>query len=53
MPTVTITPTKGISILLPTRGRPEVALKSLQGLVELADKPQEIEFLLAIDEDDG
>jgi hypothetical protein len=52
MPTVTITPTKGISILLPTRGRPEVALKSLQGLVELADKPQEIEFLLAIDEDD-
>lgn len=45
-------PEKNISILLPTRGRPEVALKSMQGLVELADNPEEIEFLVAIDDDD-
>ena len=47
------TPTKNISILLPTRGRPEVSLKSMQGLVELADNPKDIEFLVAIDDDDN
>ena len=46
------TPTKSISVLLPTRGRPEASLKSIQGMVDLADNPADLEFLLAIDDDD-
>ena len=52
METFSITPTKSISILLPTRGRGEIAFKSLKSLVDLADNPEDIEFLVAIDDDD-
>lgn len=50
--TFSLTPSKSISVLLPTRGRPEISLKSIQDMVELADNPKDIEFLLAIDDDD-
>jgi hypothetical protein len=52
MPTVTITPTKGISILLPTRDRAAVSFNSLKTLVETADNVDNVEFLVAIDNDD-
>lgn len=48
-----ITPRKNISVLLPTRGRADVAFRSLQGMAELADHPEKIEFLVAIDDDDS
>jgi hypothetical protein len=41
-----------ISVLLPTRGRTEVLRKSLKSLVEKATKPERIEILFGIDEDD-
>jgi len=41
-----------ISILLPTRGRTEVLRKSLKSLVEKASRPERIEILFGIDEDD-
>ena len=41
-----------ISIILPTRGRPEVLLKSLKTVIEKASKPERVEILLGIDEDD-
>ena len=41
-----------ISILLPTRGRTDVLLNSLKTLIEKASKPQRLEILLGIDEDD-
>lgn len=44
--------TKNISILLPTRGRGELAFSSLQSLVTHADQPEKIEFLIALDNDD-
>jgi len=41
-----------ISVLLPTRGRTEVLRKSLTSLVKKATKPERIEILFGIDEDD-
>lgn len=41
-----------ISILLPTRGRREALLKSLNSLLDTAADPSRLEFLLGIDEDD-
>jgi len=41
-----------ISILLPTRGRREALLKSLNSLLETASDTTRLEFLLGIDEDD-
>jgi len=41
-----------ISILLPTRGRREALLKSLNSLLDTASDPTRLEFLLGIDDDD-
>jgi glycosyltransferase involved in cell wall biosynthesis len=41
-----------LSILLPSRGRTKMLDESLMSLVNLADNPSEIEFLLAFDDDD-
>jgi glycosyltransferase involved in cell wall biosynthesis len=46
------TPTKDISILLPTRARPELLMDSLESLVETADDNSKIEYLIAVDDDD-
>jgi glycosyltransferase involved in cell wall biosynthesis len=43
---------KKITILLPTRGRPEVLETSLQSLIDRASNPKDIEIMLGIDEDD-
>ena len=43
---------KGISILLPTRGRKEVLKKSLESLLNKADNPNDLEILFGVDEDD-
>jgi len=40
------------SVLLPTRGRKELLLKSIQSLLEQADTPDQIEVLLGMDNDD-
>jgi len=45
-------PTNEISILLPTRERPELSFKSLKSLASTADDTDNIEFLVAIDDDD-
>ena len=45
-------PTKAISILMATRGRPELAFKSLKSMIDLAHNVDEIEFCVAIDNDD-
>jgi hypothetical protein len=45
-------PTKSISILMATRGRPELAFKSLKSLITTADNTDEIEMCVAIDNDD-
>lgn len=41
-----------ISILLPTRGRTDQLDASLSSLIDLADNPSSLEFLLAFDNDD-
>lgn len=41
-----------ISILLPSRGRTDMLMRSLQSLVDTADSPEDIEFLLGFDDDD-
>lgn len=41
-----------ISVLLPTRKRTKLAQKSLETLINKAEKPEEIEILLAVDSDD-
>src|SRR4051794_19422561 len=41
-----------ISVMLPTRGRPQLLLKSIASLLEHADDPTAVEFLLGIDTDD-
>lgn len=41
-----------ISVLLPTRGRKETLLRSLESLVSTARLPSRIELLLGLDEDD-
>ena len=45
-------PTKSISMLMATRGRPELAFRSLQSLIDKADNVDEIEMCVAIDNDD-
>ena len=45
-------PTKAISILMATRGRPELAFKSLKSMINLAHNVDQIEFCVAIDNDD-
>lgn len=44
--------TKSISILMATRGRPELAFKSLKSLISTANNADEIEMCVAIDNDD-
>ena len=41
-----------ISILLPTRGRSDALMSSIQSLYDLADDPGTIEFLFGMDNDD-
>jgi len=45
--------TKDISILLPTRGRNQVAKKSLESLIKCASGKYSIEYLVALDRDDA
>lgn len=40
-----------ISVLLPTRNRPELLQLSTHSLLILAERPDDIEFLVAVDED--
>jgi GT2 family glycosyltransferase len=40
-----------ISVLLPTRNRPELLAHSISSLLDLAERPEDIEFLLAVDPD--
>lgn len=47
------TATKDISILLPTRGRNEVAKKSIESLVDRVSGQCSIEYLVALDKDDA
>lgn len=42
-----------ISILLPTRGRTDILKRSVKSLLDTADDPSTIEFLLAFDNDDA
>jgi len=44
--------TKNISVCMATRGRAELAFESIKGMIELAHNPNEIEFCVAIDNDD-
>lgn len=41
-----------ISALLPTRGRPDSLRRSIASLIELADRPDQLEIAVAVDEDD-
>lgn len=43
---------KKITVLLPTRGRPEVLEKSVQSLIDRASSPKDIEIMFGVDEDD-
>lgn len=52
MPVFNTESEKDISILLPTRGRPELMFASLSTLITLADDNSRIEYLIAIDDDD-
>jgi hypothetical protein len=41
-----------ISVLCPTRGRPEALARSIASLMDNADKPAQVEVILAVDPDD-
>jgi hypothetical protein len=41
-----------ISILLPTRGRPDTMVQSVRGLIEAATHPDRLEILFGVDDDD-
>lgn len=41
-----------ISVLCPTRGRPGILAASIRILLALAERPERVEILLAVDEDD-
>jgi len=43
---------KKITVLLPSRGRPELLEKSLRSLIDTATYPENIEIMLGLDEDD-
>lgn len=45
-------PTKRISVLLPTRGRAELSFKSLKTLWDTVGNNRDIEYLIALDDDD-
>lgn len=45
-------PTHAISVLLPTRGRRDPLKKSIMSVMDLAENPDDIEILLAMDNDD-
>ena len=44
--------TKNISVCMATRGRPELAFDSIKSMIDLAHDVDEIEFCVAIDNDD-
>ena len=44
--------TKKISVMFPTRGRPTLALHSMQSMINTADDPSGLEFLISVDDDD-
>ena len=44
---------KKITVLLPTRGRPELLEKSIKSLMSKATNPGDIEIMLGLDEDDA
>jgi len=41
-----------VSVLLPTRGRPELMLKSVSSIIKNAHHPEQVQILLKIDNDD-
>jgi hypothetical protein len=41
-----------VSLILPTRGRPELARRALDSMVKTADRPDQLEAVLYIDRDD-
>ena len=41
-----------ISILLPSRGRTEALERSVQSLIDCADSPENLQWLLGFDQDD-
>lgn len=41
-----------VSVLLPTRGRPELLRRSVMSLLDMASTPGRVEILVAVDEDD-
>ena len=47
-----MTPEFNIAVLLPTRGRAEMLERSIQSLVSLAKDPNQIQLMLAFDNDD-
>ena len=47
-----MTPEFNIAILLPTRGRAEMLERSIQSLISLAKDPDQIQLMLAFDNDD-
>lgn len=49
---MTKTPLKTFSLLCPTRGRPTEIHRLYQSIIDTADKPEEIELVLYIDDDD-
>jgi hypothetical protein len=47
-----MTPEFNIAVLLPTRGRAEMLERSIQSLISLAKDPNQIQLMLAFDNDD-
>ena len=47
-----MTPEFNIAVLLPTRGRAEMLERSIQSLISLAKNPNQIQLMLAFDNDD-
>ena len=47
-----MTPEFNIAILLPTRGRAEMLERSVQSLISMAKDPDQIQLMLAFDNDD-
>lgn len=41
-----------VSVLVPTRGRPDRLMKSIKSLIDLADNASELQILIGIDKDD-
>ena len=45
-------PTKRVSVLVPTRGRPEMMFKALKSLWTTQSKQDGVEYMIALDDDD-